>query len=68
MSNKHSAQFGDNRLHNGTGTRSIPEAVKPPQAAQPPSEAAHELRDDQLQSIVGGSRSLQVIRVIGFEN
>jgi bacteriocin-like protein len=70
MANKHSAQwqFGDDRLHDGKGARSIPETVKPPQAAQQSSEAAHELSDDQMQSIVGGLGRLQVIRIIGFEN
>lgn len=50
------------------GDSALPEAVPSPQAAPHASEAVHELRDDQLQSIVGGLRKLQVIRVIGFEN
>jgi hypothetical protein len=61
MPNKHSEQLQ-------SGDCSIPEAVQSPQAAQQSLEEAHELRDDQLQSIVGGLRRLQVIRVIGFEN
>ena len=68
MSAEHSAQSGDDRFHDGTGARALPEAVKPPRAAQQSSEAAHELSDDQMQSIVGGLRQLQVIRIIGFEN
>jgi len=70
MANEHSAQWqcGDDLLHDGTGARSIPQALQPPQAAQQSSEAVHELNDDQMQSIVGGLGRLQVIRVIGFEN
>lgn len=70
MSNKRSAQFqlGDDFLHNGKGTRSMPEGLQPPQADQQSSESAHELSDDQMQSIAGGLHRLQIVRIIGFEN
>ncbi len=61
MSNPHAAPWP-------SGDGSLPEVEPSPQAAQHASETVHELRDEQLQSIVGGLRKLQVIRVIGFEN
>ena len=69
MSNNRSEQFqaGRDSLQDGKGDRPIPEAVKPTQADQQPSEEAHELSDDQLESVVGG-RKTSVIHVIGFEN
>jgi hypothetical protein len=61
MPNKHSEPLQ-------SGDCSIPEAAQSPQVDQQSIEEAHELRDDQLQSIVGGLRRLEIIRIIGFEN